>query len=111
MEDPSKPKPLHEHVLGQLVSGHREMLHETRQVAEADVDDLDAFVPGKSDDFGSGPVLHGSSLVRPRARQMDTWSQRVVPLRFWIIAHLLTARELEARPGRPRMARQAPRLH
>jgi hypothetical protein len=41
------------------------MLHETRQVAKADVDYLDAFVPYKLDDLSSGTVLHDSSLVRP----------------------------------------------
>jgi hypothetical protein len=62
---PVEAEPLDEHVLGQLVSRHGEMLHETRQVAKADVDYLDAFVPHKLDDLSSGTVLHDSSLVRP----------------------------------------------
>ena len=55
---------LHEGGLGQLMSRHGKMLHETGQVAKADVDDLDAFVLHQLNDFGSGAILHGSSLVR-----------------------------------------------
>jgi hypothetical protein len=56
------------------MSRHREVLHETGQVAKADVDDLDAFVLRQLDDFGSGAILHGSSLVRAKARQLKSWS-------------------------------------
>jgi hypothetical protein len=40
------------------------VLHETGQVAKADVDYLDAFVPRQLDDFSGGTILHVSSLVR-----------------------------------------------
>ena len=44
IDEPSKPKPSLEDVLGQLVGRHREVLHQPGQVAEPEVDDLDALV-------------------------------------------------------------------
>jgi len=48
-------------VLGELVRGHREVLHEAGKVTEAKVDDLDSLVLHQSDDLGSGTFLHLSS--------------------------------------------------
>ena len=44
IDEPSKPRPVLEHVLGELVRRDREVLHQAGQVAEADVDDLDVLV-------------------------------------------------------------------
>ena len=66
---PVEAEPFHEGVLGQLMSRHREVLHQAGEVAEADVDDLDlpsSFI--ELNDFSGGAVLHVSSLVRPVGR-------------------------------------------
>ena len=48
IDEPSNPKPFVEHVLGQLVRRRREVLHQSRQVTEPEVDDLHALVPGQA---------------------------------------------------------------
>ena len=64
-----EPEALLEDVLGQLVGGHREVLHEAGQVDEPDVDDLDALVLHQAEHFRRGPLLHGSSLVASARRR------------------------------------------
>ncbi len=54
-----------EDILGELVGGNREVLHEAGQVDEPDVHDLDALVLHQAEHFRRGPLLHGSSLVWP----------------------------------------------
>ena len=44
IDEPSKPEAVLEDVLGELVRRDREVLHQPGQVAEPDVDDLDALV-------------------------------------------------------------------
>ena len=62
---PVEPEALFEDVLGQLVGGHRKVLHEPGQVDEPDIDDLDALVLHQAEHFRRGPLLHRSSLVWP----------------------------------------------
>ena len=52
------------------------MLHETGQIAEADVDYLDTFVLRQLDDFCSGAILHVSSLVRPKGATVNGLTAR-----------------------------------
>ena len=71
-----EPEALLEDVLGQLVGGDREMLHEAGEVDEPDVDDLDALVlqpsgalpPGSA----SAPFLLGQFSARLRRREAFT---------------------------------------
>jgi hypothetical protein len=66
------------------MSRHGEVLHETGQVAKADVDDLDAFVPRQLDDLFSSASLHVSSLVRPKGatiKQVDRRELGTSPFR------------------------------
>ena len=53
---------LAEAVLGQSVSGDREVLHEAGQVAEPEVDDLDPLVLHETDDLRRTALLHDDSL-------------------------------------------------
>jgi hypothetical protein len=65
------------------------VLHETGQVAKADVDYLDAFVPRQLNDLCSGTILHVSSLARPGARRLNKLTEEsLVPFHFGIIAHV-----------------------
>ena len=52
-----------EHVLGELVRRHREVLHQTRKVAEPHVDDLDVAVLDELQDVARGALLHVCSLL------------------------------------------------
>ena len=54
-----------EAVLGELVRRRREVLHQPRQIAEAEVDDLDALVLHESQHLGRTALLHG---VPPSSR-------------------------------------------
>ena len=51
-----------ERALGELVRRDREVLHETGEVAEAEVDDLDPFVLDDPEDLGRVPFSHDSSI-------------------------------------------------
>ena len=51
IDEPSKPRPSSKDAVGQLVRRYREVLHEPRQVAEAEVDDLDALLLDQRQDL------------------------------------------------------------
>ena len=58
-----EPEALAEPVLGQPVGRDGEVLHETGEVAEPQVDDLDPFVLHEADDLGGAALLHGGLLL------------------------------------------------
>ena len=66
---PVEPVALLEPLLGQGVGGGREVLHEPREVAEAEVDDLHALLLHEPHHVSRAAFLHGVLLVdRPGAR-------------------------------------------
>jgi hypothetical protein len=65
------------------------MLHQARQVAESDVDYLDAFVPRQLDDLRGGAILHVSSLVRRSGAAIGLWSEdSLARVRFGTVARM-----------------------
>src|SRR6266545_4455853 len=60
-----EPEPLLERLLGQLRGRHREMLHQPRQVREAQVDDLDPAVPDQAENVADR-IRHAGCLLRIR---------------------------------------------
>ena len=63
IEEPSKPSPSTKASSVSCVRRNGEVLHQSRQVAEAEVDDLDVLVLYELDDLGGGALLHGFLLV------------------------------------------------
>ena len=61
----TKPETVLEDVVGQLVRGDREVLHQPREVAEAEVDDLDPLALDETQDLGRRALLH-SRVSLPR---------------------------------------------
>ena len=59
-----EPVALLEGVRRELVGGDREVLHQAREVAEAEVDDLDPLALDDPEDVCRCPVSHVSSSVR-----------------------------------------------
>ena len=80
IDEPSKPSPSSNTSALRLMRGDREVLHETREVAEADIDHLDARVLDQLQNIASGALLHpavpprgagrsvaGRALIMPRS--------------------------------------------
>ena len=98
-----EPEALLEDVLGELMGGDREVLHQAGQVDEPDIDDLDALVLHQAQHFRRGPLLHGSSLVCFPARLRRRGVFAAAPW-WWLAARPLTSR---AAPRHARRARSA----
>jgi hypothetical protein len=60
-----EPEPLLERLLGQLRGRHREVLHQPRQVREAQIDDLDPAVPDQAENVADR-IRHAEGLLRIR---------------------------------------------
>ena len=75
-------EPVLEYVLGELVRGDREVLHQPREVAEPDIDHIDAVVLDELQDVAGRAVFHGatpfvSSLIeRGRERAPRSLARR-----------------------------------
>ncbi len=69
IDDPSNPRPSSNTSVVSCASGDGEVLHQARQVAEPDVDDLDVLVGDEAEHLVGGPLVHGRYLrvVSPHA--------------------------------------------
>ncbi len=59
---PVEAVPVLERLLGQLVGRDREVLHEPGEVAETEVDNLDALLLNQPNDVARGALLHAVNL-------------------------------------------------